>query len=165
MTKIEKYLVIVAGVLVLGAVAVYLGLLFSGPRMRTQPHIRTFEGSSLPVPNGTVNFPASRASEGHAFFRNNLSMTSETTARGRVYYTYYCVFCHGDRGAGDGPVGESYVPTPANLGSSATQSLSDENLLARMMTGVGHDPVLNRIILPEHWEYLLLYVRTLKTNK
>ena len=31
-------------------------------------------------------------------------------AIGKNVYGYYCAFCHGTDGAGNGPVGRSYVP-------------------------------------------------------
>ena len=47
--------------------------------------------------------------------KNPLPERQDVRDRGRVYYNYYCVFCHGDNGQGDGPVGYSYMPAPTDL--------------------------------------------------
>jgi len=91
--------------------------------------------------------------------RNPLSDTPENVARGAVYYQYYCVFCHGETGNGDGLVGESYVPTPADLGQAKFATYSDGELLRACLLGTGHAPVLERVVAPEHRWYLVLYAR------
>jgi cytochrome c1 len=65
---------------------------------------------------------------------------SENYARGKIYYGYYCSFCHGDKGDGFGPVGYSYNPVPADLHTAKIQSMSDGELLYAMLTGTGHAP-------------------------
>jgi len=94
---------------------------------------------------------------------NPLPATPENLARGRVYYTYYCVFCHGELGSGDGPVGQSYLPRPADLRSRHTAALKDGELVQALVTGTGHAPVLERIVPPEYRWYLALQVRALAT--
>ena len=87
--------------------------------------------------------------------------TAGDIARGRVYYTYYCIQCHGGRGDGTGPVGESLFPPPADLRSPRAQARSDDQLLRAMLTGPSHEPVLEYTVLPEHRWWLVLYVRAL----
>jgi len=82
-------------------------------------------------------------------------------ARGRIYYDYYCVFCHGTDGRGNGPVGQSYMPKPSDLTDPSVQRQSDGELLRKSLTGTGHEPVLARVIPPEHRWYLVSYVRSL----
>jgi mono/diheme cytochrome c family protein len=91
--------------------------------------------------------------------RNPLPATKENIARGKVYYNYYCVFCHGEQGDGAGPVGEAYVPVPADLRSRKILAYSDGQMLRAMLLGEGHAPVLQRTVYPEHRWYLVLYVR------
>jgi mono/diheme cytochrome c family protein len=84
---------------------------------------------------------------------------------GRTYYGYYCLMCHGEKGDGNGPVGESYDPKPADLTSPKYAKLNDGQLLNRMLHGEGHDPVMAQTVQPEHRWPLLLYVRTLTKKK
>lgn len=141
-----------------------LFVLYEGPRMRSQHHIREFQMNLPSVPAGTQPaLPVDRlpTPAEAARLANPLPPTADNLARARVYYTYYCVFCHGDSGAGDGPVGQSYIPRPADLRSPHTASLSDGEVLRAMLTGVGHEPVLQRVVPPEHRWYLALLVRSL----
>ena len=90
-----------------------------------------------------------------------LPATKENLRNGAVVYGYYCIFCHGQQGAGDGPVGKSYVPQPADLRSSRVTSLSDKELLGAMFTGTGHEPVLGKVVPADYRSLLVLYVRSL----
>lgn len=145
------------------AFGVFAYLLFTGPRMKTQVNIRPFQAQMPPISNDAV--PVVDAYPTIAADQNNpLPVTDENIARGKVYYGYYCVFCHGESGKGDGPVGYSYVPVPADLRTAKVQSLSDGKLLRAMLTGTGHEPVLVRVVPQEHRWYLSLYVRSLAVN-
>ena len=44
------------------------------------------------------------------------------------------------------------------------QALSDGQLFQAMLTGPGHQPVLERVVPPEHRPYLVLYVRQYATG-
>jgi mono/diheme cytochrome c family protein len=46
---------------------------------------------------------------------NPLPRTRETVNRGAAIYDQNCASCHGKTGAGDGPVGQTLSPPPANL--------------------------------------------------
>ncbi len=149
-------------VAVLGAISVGY-LLFVGPRMRTQPNIRSFQARMPLTPPGVVPVrdPVPRLPSLLEVknLKNPLKPTKENIARGKVYYTYYCSFCHGDTGRGDGPVGQSYTPKPTDLNSPEIKSYSDGRLLHAILAGPGHEPVLHRVILPDHRWYLVLYTR------
>ena len=140
-------------------------VLYKGPRMTVQHHIREFQMITPGRAAGTATVvPPDRlppAAAGDAL-KNPLPANADSLARARIYYQYYCVFCHGDSGAGDGPVGQSYVPRPADLRSEKIASYSDGELLRAMLTGIGHEPVLERVVAPEHRWYLVLLVRSLK---
>jgi mono/diheme cytochrome c family protein len=142
-------------------------LVFSGPRMRSQPHIRAFQAimplpPSNAVPLESTSIPSLPADV--ASLQNPLKTTPDNLVRGQAYYKYYCLFCHGERGDGNGPVGESYLPQPSDLRSNKIQSYSDGGLLRACLRGVGHEPVLEKTVLPEHRWHLALYVRALGTN-
>lgn len=139
-------------------------VIFFGPRMKEQHHIRAFQMTLPNIPAGTASViaPVQLPSTAEAArLKNPLPASAQNLASARVYYTYYCVFCHGDSGAGDGPVGQSYTPRPADLRNPRLAAYSDGELLRAMLTGVGHAPVLERVVPPEHRWHLVLFVRSL----
>ena len=153
----------IPGIVVL---VIALGIAFCiplvGPRMYEQPHILPFQARMPLTPAGVVPMDPEAvlpAADEAAAMNSPLAVTKENLDRAKVYYAYYCVFCHGDRGDGAGPVGEAYVPVPADLRSPKVRAYSDGQLLRAMLLGEGHAPVLERTVYPEHRWYLVLYVR------
>jgi hypothetical protein len=140
-------------------------VLLTAPRMRIQPSIRTYQTAVPPLPAGVIPVEqpvvALPSEEDALTWTNPVTATPENSARGKVYYQYYCIFCHGEQGRGDGPVGQSYVPIPADLSAQKIQAYSDGQLLRAMLSGIGHEPVLERVVPPEHRGYLVHYVRSL----
>ncbi|MFB3890613.1 MAG: cytochrome c [Phycisphaerae bacterium] len=158
------------------AVTVYIWYeLLTGPTMRyTQPNIRPYHAAMPLPPEGAVPvedvWPALPTTAQATTMKVSIPATPANIARGKVYYGYYCAFCHGPSGDGRVPVGESFVPAPADLRSPKVRSMSDGQLLRAMLTGDGHRPilvhtgkeaVLEYTVLPEHRDYLVLYVRSL----
>lgn len=160
----KKLILALIALSLLGVAGLYAFVLLNGPRMRVQPHIRAFQIVLPPVPPGTVttDWPDPAASPKPAARVVNLPADKAGLQRGRVYYHYYCVFCHGEKGDGHGPVGESYLPVPADLRSAKIKGYDDRQLLRAMLTGIGHEPVLTRVVDPQHHEYLLLFVRSMQ---
>jgi hypothetical protein len=158
-----------AAVLVLalagGGLSAYL--LSTGPHMMVQQHLRAYSASMPTPPEGTVPLAqpslAAPSAAQAAALSNPLQPTSVWLARGATYYTYYCAFCHSGSGDGNGPVGESYLPKPADLRSAKIQAYRDGDLLRAMLTGTGHSPVLEYTVLPEHRWPLVLHLRTLRS--
>lgn len=155
-----------AGVALIGlGVLVYFYIMFQGPRMQVQPSIRTYE-RTMPLPAESIVpvEPDERAvpsAEQAAGMQNPLPDTEQNRDRGKVYYEYYCVFCHGQSGQGDGPVGYSYMPAPADFHDPKVLKKSNGELMRSMLTGAGHEPVIPRIVLPGHRWYLVMYIRAL----
>lgn len=144
---------------------VFFTVMFIGPRMRVQQHLRTYQRVMPLPPRGIVPVEQDRyalPTTGQAAgIRNPIADNQANRDRGKVYYGYYCIFCHGENGQGDGPVGYSYMPAPTDLHAPKMLEMSDGELLLRMLTGTGHDPVLPRVVVPEHRWYLVAYVRAL----
>lgn len=158
--KLVVAFIVLAGLI--GMVFVYL--LFQGPRMRTQVSLKSFEAAVTPLPQGAVfmNTAPPLPTEAEAgSLATPLPPTPENIARGGVYYEYYCVYCHGETGDGNGLVGESYVPTPADLRQAKFSQYSDGELLRACLLGTGHAPVLERVVAPAHRWYVVLYARHL----
>jgi hypothetical protein len=53
------------------------------------------------------------------------------------------------------------VPAPADLRRPGVSRLELAELGTRMLEGVGHEPVLARIVAPRHVPYIAAYVRHL----
>lgn len=166
MKKIAAGIVLIVA-LVIAVVALYL--MFSGPRMRVQPKIVPLQGQMPALPQGIVPVFAEPSTipspEAAAQLRNPLPDTDHTRQTGRVYYGYYCAFCHGPAGRGDGPVGDSYTPAPTDLALPQGRALSDGALYRAMLTGVGHEPVLGYVIEPKARWYIVSYVRSLQSER
>lgn len=131
-------------------------LLFTGPRMRFQTSLQAFERTMPYPPDKTVDFY-------HSPF-DTASFTipapsKENIDRGWIYYNYYCAFCHGINGKGNGEVGKSYIPKPADLSVDSTIDYNTAELYSASFHGTGHSPVLERVIPYGHRAYILLYIR------
>jgi hypothetical protein len=138
-------------------------LFFKEPHMRSQPIIKTYQALMPSIPEGTVAVRAiHELSDIPDSVSNPLPKMQENMNRGKTYYGYYCLFCHGSNGDGNGPVGESYTPVPSDLRDHRFKSLPDGRLYKMMLSGIGHEPVLERVVPPEHRWYLVLYIRSLE---
>lgn len=138
-----------------------------GPHMRIQASIKPYEQKMPNAPVGTVptrgrlqTYTALQS----ASAANPLTPNPTVLSNGRIYYGYYCVMCHGADGRGNGPVGQSYVPKPTDLTSASVTGMTDGRLYRGMLSGVGHSPVMDQTVLPEHRWPLVLYVRTLSKS-
>lgn len=136
----------------------------SNPRMYVQPHYRTYQAVMPHPPPGAlprtdVLSPLPTAEQARTLATR--PATADDLAAGRTCYQYYCVSCHGPAGDGHGPVGESFVPRPADLRTAKVRAMSDGELLRASLLGVGHEPVLEYTVLPEHRWYVVWHVRQL----
>jgi mono/diheme cytochrome c family protein len=93
---------------------------------------------------------------------NPVPNTPESVAEGKQRYVYYCVQCHGPAADGNGTVGQSFAPLPADLGSPAVQQQSDGMLFAKMSLGYLRHPPLWYTVAEEHRWALVNYIRALK---
>ncbi len=163
--RLPTWKIVVPIVLFFMVAGALIYLMFVNPRMRDQPKATPFQAVLPAAPEMTVAVaeapslvPSPAMASG---LRNPLPDTEQTRQTGRVYYGYYCVFCHGEDGRGDGPVGRSYVPAPTDLTAPSVQTLSDGALYRAMLTGTGHAPVLGYVVDPNAPWYIARYVRTL----
>ncbi len=151
----KKKFVLMVSVLVAGLIVVGT-LLLSGPHMIDQPSLRAFETPMNLPPENSVQYK-------HEDFKPEEIVMPEvdevSLEKGKVYYGYFCIFCHGEDGKGNGPVGQSYVPKPADLNSDTIRSYTTPDLYRHSFTGTGHEPVLERVVPEDFRRYILLYIR------
>jgi mono/diheme cytochrome c family protein len=95
------------------------------------------------------------------------SATAEDLVRGEVGYRQFCISCHGEEGAGDGPVvGENRLPplpTLNLLSDRAKNDLSDGYLWGMIANGRGVMPAYRRVPHEDRW-YIVAYVRELQAR-
>jgi mono/diheme cytochrome c family protein len=60
-----------------------------------------------------------------------------TLEKGRKYYDIYCLVCHGDKGAGDGPVAEKMAVKPRNLLLPEAKAYTDGRIYHAIVAGRG----------------------------
>ena len=160
----------VAGILVVAAVAACDDQVKYVPwfeTMTTQPSVKTYETElSGPVP-GTVAVGAERHLDllaADTLLQNPLEGTEEDLERGQVLYHQFCLMCHGETGAGDGPVvGPNRLPPlpTLNLLSERAVGLSDGYIYGMIANGRGVMPSYRRVPHEDRW-YLVEFVRDLQ---
>jgi hypothetical protein len=130
-------------------------LLLSGPHMDHQPSLKTYESELKLPPEDAVPFFDPK--NDFASIRTPV-INRENLDKGKVYYGYYCLFCHGEDGKGNGPVGESFNPKPADLSSAAISGYDSLELYNASFKGI-HAPVLERVVAPERRKFILIYIK------
>jgi mono/diheme cytochrome c family protein len=94
---------------------------------------------------------------------NPVKPTDGDLLKGKELFNIHCAPCHGESGAGDGPVGKKYVPTPADLraGSRAAKR-SDGELFVIVSGGLGGMPAFRAdLSSADRWR-TIAHMRTLK---
>ena len=128
-------------------------------------------------PQGSVSIYGS-AAPGFAYGRSQTVATVDSMSRltnpnaaderslrnGGQQYAINCSVCHGNLGAGDGPVTKfGYPPMPIGAGSRAAGQLSDGYIFGMIRNGRGLMPPYNRIEESDRWD-LINYLRAIQTN-
>ena len=136
--------------------------------MDRQPSIKAYHQQVAPMPEGTV--PTTRRHptatiEQSKLAKNPLPANEYNLTQGQKYYANYCLFCHGEKGRGDGPVATVLAPKVSDLTSPAISKLNDGQLYYRMLHGVGHDPVMDETVLPDRRWQIVMYVRSLSQGR
>ncbi len=152
------------------AVTVFIALthLFAGcdyARMKDQESVRTYESQMPEGVEGTIPVGGGIAvlkSEDPAKVRNPLPSTPEVIERGRTAYGYFCVMCHGPKLDGNGTVGQSFSPLPADLISPYVQQQNDGTLFYRISLGYKrHPPLASTVAVEDRWA-VMAYIRSVR---
>jgi len=139
--------------------------------MTETPAVETYEAQPMLPPDGTVPVRAEPVydllSADTLLTSPFLSPTSaEVLERGEELWVQFCLPCHGEAGAGDGPVvGPDRLPAlpTANLLSQRARDLTDGYIWGMIGYGRGVMPDYNRIPRDDRW-YIVAYVRSLQAQ-
>jgi mono/diheme cytochrome c family protein len=95
---------------------------------------------------------------------NPVPADDRSLKNGHMQFSINCAVCHGDRGAGDGPVTKfGFPPQPIGAGSKAAGELSDGYIFGIIRNGRGLMPPYNRIEESDRWD-LINYLRALQSG-
>jgi hypothetical protein len=128
------------------------------PRMKSTPSIKPYQQRLPDTPRGAVPYAQGAAMKPTAPVPK-VPATAANVELGGVYYTYYCQMCHGEGARGDGSVGHSYTPPAPALNTARVRAMTDDELIRKMLSGIGHDPVLPSTVPRERRGYLVAYLR------
>ena len=87
---------------------------------------------------------------------------SKMVAWGWERYRFYCVQCHGPMLDGNGTVGQSFAPLPANLKTSEVQEQSDGEIFYKIRFGFNRHPPLYATLTDDETWAVMRYVRSMR---
>jgi mono/diheme cytochrome c family protein len=168
MKKIVGFFIVVGVIVYVGYEALmYYDNNFRYGRMRETPAIRPHEDPLLimekdivPVSGGEAIY---RASAGANLVSPLNSTEPSVVTRGRAVYLTYCAQCHGYKYDGNGTVGQSFHPLPADLRSPKVQSKVNGELFKSVSYGVpgGRQPALHTTITIDDRWHVIAFVKSL----
>jgi hypothetical protein len=150
--------------------SVLMGITLDFNRMRLTEFYRPFKAKMPDVPAGAVPVDG-----GEEVWRqthlgglaNPLPNDADTVRRGHFGYVYFCIHCHGSLYNGDGTVGQSFSPLPADLRSARVQNMGDDDLFRRISYGkefLGPDskvpPLCYTVSVDDRWR-IIWFLRSL----
>jgi mono/diheme cytochrome c family protein len=136
-------------------------------RMRETPGVKPHEDPLLVLEKGIVPIHGGDAANRltpAADLASPLDMkASVTVARGKDLYHAYCAQCHGINYDGNGTVGQSFQPLPANLRSPAVQVKTEGELFKTISFGIpgGRQPALDTTIAADDRWNIIAFVQSL----
>ena len=156
------YLMLGAGLLVLGALFLAAGLPLGGWFSRNGAGVMT-PGLAGAAAGLILLFNAQLGIGAQENLQNPYPPTPESLGAGEATYAQICAACHGDEGRGDGPGGVALDPPPADL--VVHVPLHPESDLFRFIRdgipGTGMAPLDDRLTEEQIW-HVVNYIRTLE---
>ena len=127
------------------------------PSYRPMDHPLPVAERSIPI-EGAISIPGMGAPE------NPTEADEASLTRGQELYTINCQMCHGEGGAGNGPIAALLLNRPANFTTEVVQSKSDGSFFLTISNGIdGRMPALNEnLTVSERWD-VVNFLRTLKS--
>jgi len=118
------------------------------------------------VARGHIPFAYPEGEEGRSRagreLRNPLAGTDGVILRGKGVFLNYCFPCHGQEGAGDGPVVARGFPAPPALTAEAARKLSDGEIFHILTYGRANMPPYRYLVTPDERWAAIRYIRTLR---
>jgi mono/diheme cytochrome c family protein len=168
MKKIIGFFIVI-GIVLYGAyeALMYYDNNFRYGRMRETPAIRPHEDPLLIMEKGIVPVSGGeaiyRASDGANLISPLNATEPSVITRGKAVYLTYCAQCHGYKYDGNGTVGQSFQPLPADLRSPQVQSKVKGELFKSVSYGVpgGRQPALHTTISVDDRWHVVAFVKSL----
>lgn len=91
---------------------------------------------------------------------NPIAPEPRMIAWGWERYHFYCVQCHGQNLDGNGTVGQSFAPLPANLRSGRVQDQTDGEMFYKIRFGYNRHPALYSTLTDDETWAIVRYVRS-----
>jgi len=137
--------------------------------MENQPSYNYQEGPRrLPAKDAVAFSAEARPAMADTFPLNPVPADEVSLQRGAVLYKLHCLPCHGESGAGDGPIVQFWkedANKPADLRGDRVASQPDGALYLTLTDGFGAMPALAENLTPrERWD-VINYVRSLQTTQ
>jgi mono/diheme cytochrome c family protein len=134
-------------------------------RMNDQESVRTYEKKMPNSPQGTI--PISGGVEVLSRtepkdLKNPLPSNAAAVSQGKEAYFNFCVQCHGPKADGNGTVGQSFAPLPANLTDPQVLGQSDGEIFYKVSLGYGRHPALASTVAEQDRWAIVNYLRSLK---
>jgi mono/diheme cytochrome c family protein len=168
MKKIIIFFIIVGVVLFAAYEALmYYDNNFRYGRMRETPGVRHMEQplpimaeGLVPVNGGEAVY---RVTAGADLVSPLKASEPFVITRGKAVYLIFCAQCHGYKYDGEGTVGQSFHPLPADLRSPQVQSKSDGELFKTISYGIpgGRQPALDTTITIDDRWHVIAFVKSL----
>jgi len=165
-------------IIIFGALTVFFGAYsvltihdtyFKWGRMWQSPAVRPYEKPLLvmeagvvPLTGGEAVYRATPPDELHSPFNPR---DREIVDQGQKLYATYCQQCHGAHFDGQGTVGQSFAPLPADLREARVQATADGLMFKEISFGVdragARQPALATTIFPDDRWKIVHFVKSL----
>ncbi len=93
------------------------------------------------------------------------AFTAETAKKGEESFLLYCVACHGETGAGDGPAGAQLPTKPANFHEERVTKQTNGAIFWKLTNGRGAMLPFKEILKEEERWQVVSYLRQLSKQK
>ncbi|AFK02879.1 cytochrome c family protein [Emticicia oligotrophica DSM 17448] len=133
-----------------------------GTVARTNYHTSFLQDDSTVVNDLMIyNLPKDSIAVAEAVLKNPIPWSDKVEEEGKVLYERNCLHCHGEKGAGDGPVGKVYKGVP-NYAADAYKNMNDGHIYHVITFGKGRMWAHASQVNPEERWKIVHYVHRLQ---
>jgi mono/diheme cytochrome c family protein len=132
--------------------------------MMNQPSIKPQEGKMPAAPKKSIPVSGLQTKVKNRLYAyklaNPVAADNKSIARGKQFFTIFCVPCHGVEGKGDGPVGKKFPVPPMDLTNNFIQNEAFDNWIFSNITFGGRlMPSYQNDLLPEERWDVVNYIK------